>query len=258
MVMKSLMNTGLAIASLLVFTLPIAAGPISVFTQIEKAASGDEIPVSGIGNWAVLTTGGGLNNVATVPANQTTTRQEVVGFWPVMGFRDRAQYDAQLGSPVTVPNTPVTIYAEVWNGEYGQASEVRILHFDTVVSARVGVEQGQSVVDWASIESQQVQFGDTVVSLGYEPVQKPDGVPQIRFEDGSPGIGFPGSVYYPSVLEAVINVTRGPDEPGTDDPTVEVPPSHDLPTSVPEPTSALLLTGFAIFGWAARRVPRRS
>ena len=209
MVRKTLTNTVLTIVSVIGSALPAAAGPISVFTQIQKAASGDEIPVTGLGNWAVLTTGGGLNNVAGVPADQTSTRQAVVGFWPVMGFRDQAHYDAERGTVVTVPDTPVTIYAEVWNGEYGQANEVRIVQFDSTVSARVSAEQGQNAVDWTFIdETQDVQFGDTVVSLSYEPVRMPDGVPQIRFEDGSPPLGFPGPVYYPTVLEALINVTR--------------------------------------------------
>src|SRR5262245_19498325 len=106
MIMKSLTNTALAIVSLLGCALPVAAGPISFFTQIAKAANGDEIFINGLGNWAVLTTGGGLNNVATVPADQTSTRQAVVGFWPVMGFQDRAQYEAQRSTVVTVPDTP--------------------------------------------------------------------------------------------------------------------------------------------------------
>jgi hypothetical protein len=89
----------------------------------------------------------------------------------------------------------------------------------------------------------------------------PDGVPQIYFEDGSPPIGFPGPVYYPTLLEATVEVTRGPDGSsggeggggsGGGDPT---DPSGEAP-GAPEPTSALLLAGFALGGLIVRRVRR--
>src|SRR4051812_32034795 len=98
---------------------PVTAGPITVFTGIQSAAgsTNDEIPVGGLGSWAVLTTGGGVDPAVTVLASQTAARQAVVGYWPVMGFRDPAQYDAGRGTVVTVPATPVKLYAEVWNGE---------------------------------------------------------------------------------------------------------------------------------------------
>jgi hypothetical protein len=149
----------------------------------------------------------------------------------------------------------VSIYAEVWNGEYGQASDVRIVHFDSIVSGQVSADQGKNSVNWTMVDqSQQVQFGDTTVSLSYEPVKLPDGVPQIQFADGSPPIGFPGPKYYPTVLEAVINVTRGPDDNNPTDLPVETPPlGNEPPASVPEPTSAMLLTGFALGGWMVRR-----
>src|SRR5205823_4628008 len=127
------------------------AGPITVFTGIWEAggANTGEIPVSGLGSWAVLTWGSGPGPTVTVPADQTTARQPVVGFWPVMGFRDRAQYEAQRGTVVTVPETPVTLYAEVWNGEYGRAgTEYRQLYIGAAVSAQVSADVGQNAVDW--------------------------------------------------------------------------------------------------------------
>ena len=85
---------------------PAAAGPISVVAYMGPAGGvpggSDEIRVSGLGAWAVLTTGGGVNYTVTVAADQTTARQAVVGYWPVMAFLDRTQYEAQRGTVVTV------------------------------------------------------------------------------------------------------------------------------------------------------------
>ncbi|QJW98732.1 hypothetical protein [Frigoriglobus tundricola] len=89
-----------ALVPVLVAT-PAPAGPIAVFTevyQVNGSSSSNEIPVSGLGSWARITNGGGgLDPVVTVPAAQTGASQLVVGFWPVIGFRDPAQYAAERG-----------------------------------------------------------------------------------------------------------------------------------------------------------------
>jgi hypothetical protein len=229
---------------------PASAGTITVFTQIweTRPGSGGEIPVAGLANWAILTWGGGLDPAVTLLGTQTSARQPVVGFWPVMEFQDQAQYLAQLGVVASVPTTPVQLYAEVWNGVYGGIGvEVERLFLDATVTARVSATPGMNAVEWSfDALPVQVQFGDgTLVSLDYEAVRQPDGTPQIQFRDGSPPLGFPGPVYYPSVVEAEVVVTRPPTEPGPSDPPGTA--------ATPEPASGLLLAGFALGGLAARR-----
>jgi hypothetical protein len=156
---------------------------------------------------------------------------------------------------VTVPPTPVKLYAEVWNGAYSQAgTEYRQLYLDATVSAQVGPASGQNVVDWQfATPTTQVQFGDdTVVTVSYQAVRMPDGVPQIQFQDGSPMIGFPGPTYYPTLVEADVEVSRPlinpiPGGPGGS-------PGGD--TTTPEPSGALLLAGLALGGWFTRRAAR--
>ncbi len=254
MARKSSAAAALAVASLVGCASSAAAGPIAVFTAISQASgqNNDEIRFSGLGTFGVLTTGGGVDNVVTVPADQTTARQLVVGYWPVLGFRDQAQYQAQRGTVVTIPETAVTLYAEVWDGAYGQARDVQRLFIDATVSATVGTEAGQNVVDWRFVSPPgQVRFSDdTVVTLSYTPVRMPDGVPAIFFDDGSPGIGFPGSPrYYPTLLEATLDVARPPTDPGSGGPTD--------PPAAPEPAAGVLLAGFAAGGLLARRIRRR-
>lgn len=245
------------LATLALFPLagPVSAGPITVHTQVWEATggnSGGEIPVGGLGDWAVLTWSSGAGPAVTVPADQTTARQAVLGYWPVMGFRDLAQYEAQRGTVVTVPETPVRLLVEVWNGDYSlPGTEYRQLFLDAAVSARVSPEVGQNAVDWRFITpSTEVRFGDaTVVSISYEAVRMPDGIPQIQFQDGSPSIGFPGPIYYPTLVEAEVSVSRPPA-----DPEVSAPPGA---SGTPEPSSALLLAGLALGGLVARRAAGR-
>jgi hypothetical protein len=183
-----------------------------------------------------------------VPDGQASARQPVVGFWPVIGFRDRAQYEAERGTVVTVPDTPVSIDAVVVNGEWGGAGEFRTASFDAVVSGRVGTEAGQNAVDWRFLGStKQVGFGDTLVSVGLEPVLMPDDLPAIMFDDFSPSIG--GSTqYYPTLLEETVEVSRPAADPGSGG------VAGEGPSESPEPSSAgLLLTGFALAGLAALR-----
>jgi hypothetical protein len=236
------------------------AGPISVFTAVQSAggSGNDEIPVSGLGSWAVLTTGGGVDPVVTVLADQNSARQAVVGYWPVMGFRDTAQYEAQRGTVVTVPATPVTLYTEVWNGAYGGVGvdhQTVLVH--ATVSAQVSATTGQNAVDWQFVAlPTQATFGDgTVVSINYDAVRQPDGVPQIEFQDGSPTIGFPGPVYYPTLVEAEVDVTRPPTNPGngTGSGGPTTPPGGGVTAATPEPGSGVLLAGFALGGLVVRR-----
>ena len=247
----------LAVLTPLLLVGPAVAGPITVHTEVWEVIggnSGGEIPVGGLGNWAALTWGSGPGPNVTVLPDQTSARQPVVGFWPVMGFRDLAQYEAQRGTVITIPETPVKLYAEVWNGEYGgPGTDYRQVYIDAAVSARVSPGVGLNEVDWRFIApSTQVRFGDdTVVSISYQAIRMPDGVPQIQFEDGSPPIGFPGPVYYPTLVEAEINVTRAPADPGSGGATD--PPGT---AATPEPASALLLAGFVLGGLVACRAGR--
>jgi hypothetical protein len=250
-------RTALSVALLAGFAAPVAAGPISVFTQVRDVGGtgSDELRLTGLGNLAVLTTGGGVNPVVTVPADQTSASQPVVGFWPVLSFQDRAQYEAQRGTILTIPDTPVTLYAEVWNGAYGGAtSDVRQILINAIISGTFGADPGQNSLDWQFINPPvQVNFGQTTVTLAYVPIHMPVGVPQIQFEDGSPTIGFPGTTYYPTLLQAQVNVQRDPNASGSGDPPVVQPPSNQPPVNgTPEPTSALLLAGLAFGGFAAR------
>ncbi len=244
---KSAAAAALGVALLVGWVSPAAAGPIAVFTGVWQTSAGtnDEIPVSGLGDWARLTTGGGVSPVVTVPADQTTARQAVVGFWPVMSFSDPAQYQAQRDKVVTIPDTSVTLYAEVWNGAYGQARDVQTVQVNAVVSGQISPAAGQNEIDWRFVDPPtQVHFGDTVVTLSYTPVRMPDGTPQIQFADGSPSIGFPGPIYYPTLLEANVDVSRPPTDPG--DPGVP-------PGAAPEPSSVLLLAGLTLGGLFTRR-----
>lgn len=244
-------RTILPVALLGVFAAPVAAGPISVFTQVwDVGGTGsDELRLSGLGSLAVLTTGGGVNPVVTAPADQSSAAAPVVGFWPVLNFRDRAQYEAERGAVLTIPKTPVRLYAEVYNGAYGATQDVRIVYTDAVISGTFGADRGQNSLDWKFVAPPvQVDFGPTVVTLSYVPVPMPDGVPRIQFEDGSPPIGFPGTPYYPTLLEAHVEVQRGPSDP-TDPPAQ---PPVTSPPGVPEPTSALLLAGLTAGGLLAR------
>jgi hypothetical protein len=165
---KSLATALLVAASLVGNASPSAAGPISVHTEIGQTAGSDngEIHVSGLGSWAVLSWASGDGPNVTVPADQTSARQFVVGFWPVMGFRDRAQYEAERDKIVTIPETSVSLYVEVYNGELSSSTQIQKLYFDTVVSGRISPALGQNEVDWQMIDStKQVHFGDTLVSI---------------------------------------------------------------------------------------------
>jgi hypothetical protein len=241
-------------ALLLGFAAPVTAGPISVFTEIWDVANTghDELFMSGLGNLAVLTTGGGVSPVVTVPADQTSASSPVVGFWPIVGFRDLAQYDAQRGTVLTIPETPVRLYAEVYNGAYGMTNDVRIVYIDGFISGTFGASPGQNSLDWQFVNpSTQVTFGSTTVTLSYTPIHMPDGQPQIQFQDGTPPIGWPGSPYYPTLLQANVDVQR---DPNSGDPSggSSGGTSGSDPVGTPEPTSALLLAGLAFGGFVTR------
>ena len=217
----TLTRFALAIATFIGGAAAAAAGQISVFTEIYQAGTipnNNEIPVTGIGTFAVLTNGGGVNPVLTVAADQSSAHQLVVGFWPVIGFQNQAQYNAQSSLVVPIPATPVTLYTEVWNGAYGQASQVERVFFDATVSGHISPTAGQNEVDWDFIQdSKDVHFGDTTVTVSYQPVRMSDGVPLIQY-DGAPP---PGPIYYPTLLEATVDVTRPATDPGAgnaDDP----------------------------------------
>jgi hypothetical protein len=245
----------LAVAMVLGLVSPVAAGPVAVYTAVRDVGGmGSELRLSGLGTLAALPSGDGVNPVVTVPANQTSASSLVVGFWPVINFANMAQYEAQRGTVITIPQTPVTLYAEVWNGVYGaNPPNVRQVLIDAVISGTFGTELGQNSLDWQFVNPPlQVDFGDTLVTLEYAAIKMPDGIPSIGFEDGSPRIGFPsnGVPYYPTLLEARVSVERDPSEPGPTDP----PPGggNGGTPGVPEPASALLLAGLAVGGFAAR------
>lgn len=237
--------------------LPVMAGPIAVFTQVSQQPRGtDEIPLSGLGTFAVLTTGSGVNPIVTVAADQASASQSVVGFWPVIQFQDHAQYEAQKGTVLTVPDTPVKLYAEIHDGTYGQATSVKQAFFDATVSGQVSATPGLNRVDWRFANpTQQVTFADAVVTVSFEPKTMPDGLPQIQFADGSPILGTPGSPYYPTLLEARIQVQRTPTDPnggGNGDGGGGDTDGGGTP-QVPEPATAVLLAGCALGGWVMRR-----
>jgi hypothetical protein len=260
---RNLFAFAAAAAAVPAIALPAAAGPISVFTQVYQTngTGGDEIHFGGLGTFGVLTTGGGVDPVITVPSDQNGGSQSVVGFWPVIGFSDHTQYAAQKDAVVTVPDTAVRLYAEVWNGPYGgNSSQMQKVFIDTTVSARVSATPGQNSVTWqVPTTPTEVRFGDTVISLSYVPVQMPDRTPHIQFDDNSPPMGYPGPIYYPTLLEAHVDVIRG------DDPAPGDPPGGGGSTGgggssaggdvsgAPEPATAVLLTGFAAGGWIVRR-----
>jgi hypothetical protein len=244
----------LALLSSVLLVGPASAGPIAVFTQVSEAGGNNsgEIHVGGLGNWAILTWGSGpVGPTVTVPADRTTASQPVVGFWPVMQFSNLAQYQAQRTTVVTIPPTPVQLYAEVWDGAYGiPGTPVQRVFIDATVSAQVSPAVGQNSVDWQfAALPVQVGFGDgTVVTLDYQTIRMPDGVPAIQFQDGTPTIGFPGPTYYPALVEADVTVSRPPTDPGSGG------PSNTAAT--PEPSSAGLLAGLALGGLVARRYRR--
>jgi hypothetical protein len=233
--------------------LPVMAGPIAVFTQVSQQPRGtDEIPLAGLGTFAVLTTGSsGVNPVVTVAADQASASQSVVGFWPVIQFQDHAQYEAQKGTVLTVPDTPVKLYTEIHDGAYGQASSVKQVFFDATVSGQVSATPGLNRVDWRFANpTQQVTFADAVVTVSFEPKTMPDGLPQIQFTDGSPMLGGLNPPYYPTLLEARIQVSRAPNDPNGDGGGSDTGGGGP---QVPEPATVVLLAGCAVGGWVMRR-----
>ena len=89
-------------------------------------------------------------------------------------------------------------------------------------------------------------------------VVQPAGTPQIQFEDGTEPIGFPGTQYYPTLLEATVDVSRPPDSgPGNSGGPTDPPAGGSgPPPGAPEPSTALLLAGLTLGGAVARRRPR--
>ena len=241
---------------------PVVAGPITIFNAVFQVdgSINDELPVNGIGNWARLTTGGGLNHIATVGANQTSLQQPVVGFWPVMQFNNPADYEANKGTVVTIPETKVTMYAEVWAGGASGPSSLapgsfQSIHFDAFVSGTFSPDGTKNEVNWKFADPQlTATLDDAVVTFHYEPVKMPPGIPQIIFADNSPPLGVGPMPYYPTVLELVVSVERRQDDPQPpNDPPVDNNP--DGPQT-PEPATVLLAV-FAAGGWAVRRFIRR-
>ena len=221
----------------------VSAGPITVFTEIYSAGGTNtgQIPVSGLGEWAVLTSFSVPGPTVTVPANQTTASQAVVGLAPVMEFSNLAQYQFQRPTVVTVPPTQVQLYVEVWDGAYGGAGvPFKQLFLDGTVSAQVSPTPGLNTVNWQfTTVPAQVTFADgTVVSVNYQAVVMPAGVPAIQFQDGTPPIGAgPGSIYYPTLVDANVTVSSST-------------------AATPEPSSAVLLAGLTLGGLVARRSRR--
>ena len=147
----------------------------------------------------------------------------------------------------------------MYNGPYSQGPEVQRVFVDGTISGTFSAQMGHNSLDWHFVDvPKQITFGDTVVSLDYQAIHMPDGVPSIYFDDGSPGIGFPGTQhqYYPTLLEAHVSVTRPPTDPNDPgDPGPTDPPDNGSPggtPGVPEPASGLLLAGLAMGGFFAR------
>jgi hypothetical protein len=223
---------------------------IAVFTEIYSAGGNNtgQIPVPGLGNWATLTWGTSPGPTLTLPAGQTTASQPVAGFWPIMQFSNLAQYQAQSQTVVTVPATPVQLYVEVWDGGYGlSGTPVKQLFVNATVSGQVSPTAGLNTLDWQfAAQPAPVMFGDgTVVSINYQAVSMPTGVPQILFQDGTPPIGVPGPTFYPTLVDADVTVSSPSDCGG---------PMG--PNATPEPSSAVLLAGLTLGGLVSRRCRR--
>jgi hypothetical protein len=240
----------LALLSSLLLVGQASAGMIAVFTEIYSAGGNNtgQIPVPGLGNWATLTWGTSPGPTVTVPAGQTSASQAVVGFWPVMQFSNLAQYQAQSSKVVTVPVTPVQLYVEVWDGGYGLPNTpVQRLFVNATVSGQVSPTAGLNTLNWQfAAQPAPVMFGDdTVVSINYQAVSMPTGVPQILFQDGTPPIGVPGPTFYPTLVDADVTVSSPSDCGG---------PMG--PNATPEPSSAVLLAGLTLGGLVSRRCRR--
>jgi PEP-CTERM motif len=239
----------LALFSSVLLVGPASAGPITVVTSVWEVpgSNSGEIPVPGLGNWALLTwdrptadiPAGNIGGV-TVAVGQTSASGPAVGFWPVMQFSNLAQYQTQRTTVVAVPPTHVQLLAEVWDGNALNplTTPYQRVFINATVSAQVSPTAGQNTVDWQfTTLPAQVTFGDgTVVSIDYQAVVMPAGVPQIQFQDGTPSIGFPGPTYYPTVVDVDITVSSA--------------------NATPEPSSAVLLAGLALGGLVARRSRR--
>jgi hypothetical protein len=233
---------------------PALAGPITVATSVWEAGGSNtgEIPVTGLGNWATLTWdrptanipplfGGAIGGV-TVHAGQTSASGPAVGFFPVIQFSNLAQYQVQRSTVVTVPTTQVQLLAEVWEGNAQLSSTpYQRVYLNATVSAQVSPTAGQNSVTWQfTALPAQVTFGDgTVVSIDYQAVRRPPGLPQIQFQDGTPPFPEPVggiSPSYPTVVYADVTVSSA--------------------IATPEPSSAVLLAGLALGGLVARRCRR--
>jgi hypothetical protein len=239
----------LALLSSLLLMGQASAGPITVFTEVWSGSGdntvrgpglGGEIPVGGLGNWAALTWGSGTGPTVTVPSGQATASQVIGGFWPVMQFSNLAQYQAQSSKVVSVPVTPLQLYVEVWDGAYGAPGvPFKQLFPNATVSGQISPTVGQNTVNWqfASMPVQATFADGTVVTVSYQPILMPSGMPQIQFQDGTPSLGGPDTpTYYPTQLEVNVTVSSS--------------------VTTPEPSSALLLAGLTLSGLIARRSRR--
>jgi hypothetical protein len=219
----------LALLSSILLVGVASAGPITVLTEWGDSTFIFATPGP---DYAQLVWGGPGPTV-TVPAGQTTASQVVGGLFPIMQFSNLAQYQAQSSKIVSIPATPVQLYVKVWDGAYGAPGvPFKQLYVNATVSGQISPTAGRNTVNWQfAAMPVQVTFGDTVVTVAYQPILMPASTPLIQFEDGTPSLGTSWVTYYPTMLEAEVTVS-------------------------PEPSSAVLLAGLTLGGLVARRCRR--
>ncbi len=189
-----------------------SAGLITVSTVV---AGGNQVPVLG-GNYYGEIPVGGLGNLSWVSGSDPM----VIPAGLTVGYNnDVAQFSMQFSNQYqmvgSIPATPVQLSVQVSDGAY-----TKQLYVNATVSGQIM----PNTFAWQFTASPvQATLGDTVVTLNYQPVLLPTGIP-----------GQTGPTYYTEFgLEANFTVS-----------------------TTPEPSSALLLAGLTLGGLVARRCRR--
>jgi len=192
----------LALLSSVLLVGAASAGPITVFTEV---AGGNQVPVLG-GNYYGEIPVGRLGNLAwgsgsdpmVIPAGLTVGYNNSVAEFSM-------QFSNQYQKVGSIPATPVQLNVQVWDGAY-------VKQFS--VNATVSGQIIPNTFDWQfSSMPVQATFGDTVVTVSYQPVLLPTGIP-----------GQTGPTYYTAFgVEEDVTISSS--------------------VTTPEPSSAVLLAG---------------
>ena len=191
----------LALLSSVLLVGAASAGPITVLSEVGGQYSGEISVGRGTLDWFKQST-------ITMLAGQTTGSETVLGFW---------SYNL-----VSVPATPVQLYVEVSDGAY-----VKQLTVNATISGQII----PNTFDWQfAAMPVQVSFADgTVVTVNYQPVSMPTGIPPVL------GVSEP-TFYTAFGVEADVTVSSS--------------------VTTPEPSCAVLLAGLTLGGLVARRCRR--